>query len=73
MVQTRQSTRQNTHHIKGYSLSTKEMECARILLSMKEKPLRHNYNLRPNNGVSYRGMDGENEWFKQTRYNLRIR
>ena len=72
MVQTRQSTRQNNHN-KTYGLSPKELECARILLSMKEKEQRkHKYNLRPPTNVSYRGMDGETEWFKQTRYNLRI-
>jgi hypothetical protein len=73
MVQTRQSTRQNSHYKKNYGLTPKEMECARILLSMKEKTNSHNYNLRPSKNISYRGMDGETEWFKQTRYNLRIR
>ncbi len=74
MVQTRQSTRQNVHiHKKDHSLTTRELECAHILLSLNEKGRQHRYNLRPSNGVSYRGMDSEFESFKQTRYNLRIR
>ena len=68
MVQTRQSTRNKTRH----TLSAEELECARILLSLKEKVPRHGYNLRPSTGISYHGMDGEPELFKQTRYNLRI-
>lgn len=69
MVQTRQSTRNKTRH----TLSPEEIECAHILLSLKEKIPRHNYNLRPSNGISYHGMDGEPELFRQTRYNIKIR